>query len=159
MTPEAAHTEALAGAVIVDTRPVSLRVADGEIPDSVVVERNNLEWRLDPTSPWRIPQIERADQRVIVVCDEGYASSLAAASLQDVGLNRATDVIGGFQAGAPRVFPSLDAGTVNIPDDSTACQRPSLALMSSHALDVYLAHSDRRLGSGRDRRSYDARRS
>lgn len=98
VTPDAAHIEALAGAVIVDTRPVSLRAADGEIPDSVVVERNNLEWRLDPTSPWRIPQIERADQRVIVVCDEGYASSLAAASLQDVGLNRATDVIGGFQA-------------------------------------------------------------
>ena len=110
VTAEVARAETLAGAVLVDTRPAALRAADGEIPGAVIVERNNLEWRLDPTSPWRIPQIEHADQRVIVVCDEGYASSLAAVSLQDLGLERATDLIGGFQAwraaGLPVTAPS-----------------------------------------------------
>jgi rhodanese-related sulfurtransferase len=63
-----------------------------------VVERNVLEWRLDPTSPWRLPEVTDRDQQVVVVCDEGYASSLAAASLQALGLHRATDLDGGYQA-------------------------------------------------------------
>jgi rhodanese-related sulfurtransferase len=85
------------GALLVDTRPEAQRRRDGEIPGAVVIERNVLEWRLDPTSDARIPEAD-AEREVIVVCSEGYSSSLAAATLQDLGLRRATDVIGGFQA-------------------------------------------------------------
>lgn len=86
------------GALIVDIRPVGLRDGDGELPGAVVVDRNVLEWRLDPTSPHRIPEATSADREIVLVCDEGYASSLAAATLQDLGLTRATDLAGGFQA-------------------------------------------------------------
>jgi rhodanese-related sulfurtransferase len=86
------------GGLVVDTRPASLRQRDGELPGALVVERNVLEWRLDPTSPHRLPQVRSHDQPIVVVCDEGYASSLAAASLQQLGLHRATDLDGGFQA-------------------------------------------------------------
>ena len=64
----------------------------------MVVDRNVLEWRLDPTSPHRIPQVTGTDQEVVVVCNEGYASSLAALSLQHLGFHRATDLDGGVQA-------------------------------------------------------------
>ena len=86
------------GAILVDTRPEFQRRADGEIPGAIVIERNHLEWRLHPASAGRIP--EAVDERVrwIVLCDEGYASSLAAATLQTIGLREATDVIGGFEA-------------------------------------------------------------
>ena len=77
---------------------IAQRHADGEIPGAQLVERNVLEWRLDPTSDARIPEATDHDVVVIVVCNEGYASSLAAASLQDIGLHRATDLDGGFQA-------------------------------------------------------------
>lgn len=87
-----------AGGLVVDTRPASLRARDGELPGAIVVERNVLEWRLDPTSDHRIPEVRDHDQQIVVVCDEGYASSLAAASLQSLGLHRATDLDGGFQA-------------------------------------------------------------
>ena len=86
------------GGLVVDTRPASLRERDGELPGALVVERNVLEWRLDPTSPWRLPEVRDHDQQVVLFCDEGYASSLAAASLQSLGLRRATDLDGGFQA-------------------------------------------------------------
>jgi rhodanese-related sulfurtransferase len=86
------------GGLVVDTRPQSLRDRDGELPGALVVERNVLEWRLDPTSPWRLPEVTDHDQQIVVVCDEGYASSLAAASLQSLGLRRATDLDGGYQA-------------------------------------------------------------
>ena len=85
------------GALVVDIRPTEQRRRDGDLPGAVVIERNVLEWRLDPLSPHRIAAVTDHDQRVIVVCDEGYTSSLAAASLQDLGLHRATDVIGGYQ--------------------------------------------------------------
>jgi len=85
------------GALLIDIRPQAQRSATGVIPDAIVIERNALEWRLDPTSPHRIPQIEDADQAVIIFCEEGYASSLAAASLQDLGLRNATDLVGGFR--------------------------------------------------------------
>ena len=85
------------GAIVVDIRPTEQRSRDGDLPGAIVIDRNVLEWRLDPMSPHRIPAITDHDQRVIVVCDEGYTSSLAAASLQDLGLHRATDVIGGYQ--------------------------------------------------------------
>ncbi len=86
------------GALIVDIRPVELRSRDGELPGAVVVDRNVLEWRLDPDSPHRLPEASGWDREIVLVCDEGYASSLAAAELQRLGLRRATDLDGGFQA-------------------------------------------------------------
>jgi rhodanese-related sulfurtransferase len=90
--------EVAAGALVVDTRPSEQRRRDGELPGALVVDRNVLEWRLDPTSPHRLPEATSADQRVIVVCNEGYGSSLAASSLRSLGLHRATDLVGGYQA-------------------------------------------------------------
>ena len=87
-----------AGGLVVDIRPVEQRSRDGELTGAVVIDRNVLEWRLDPASPHRIDQIADYDQVVVIVCNEGYSSSLAAASLQDLGLTRATDLEGGFQA-------------------------------------------------------------
>jgi rhodanese-related sulfurtransferase len=89
--------EVAAGAVVVDIRPVEQRSRDGELPGAVVVDRNVLEWRLDPTSPHRLPMADDAGTRYVVVCNEGYASSLAAAALRELGLHRATDLVGGFQ--------------------------------------------------------------
>lgn len=86
------------GAILVDTRPQWQRAADGGFPDALVIERNHLEWRLDPASDARIPEAVDHDVRWIVACSEGYSSSLAAASLQDLGLRNATDLDGGFQA-------------------------------------------------------------
>jgi len=86
------------GAVLVDTRPVAQRERDGEIPGALIVDRNVLEWRLDPTSAHRVTEVHDNDERIIVVCNEGFASSLAAATLQQLGLRNATDMIGGFQA-------------------------------------------------------------
>jgi rhodanese-related sulfurtransferase len=98
LDPRAAFRAIRDGAVLIDTRPEWQRRADGEIPGALVIERNHLEWRCDPSSPARVP--EAADHQVawIVCCDEGYSSSLAAASLQALGLSNATDVIGGFRA-------------------------------------------------------------
>jgi rhodanese-related sulfurtransferase len=87
-----------AGALLVDIRPFEQRSRDGEIPGALVIDRNVLEWRLDPASPHRVSEIDGYDQLIIVVCNEGYASSLAAKSLQDLGLRRATDLIDGFVA-------------------------------------------------------------
>jgi rhodanese-related sulfurtransferase len=87
-----------AGALVVDTRPVEQRDRDGDLPGALVVDRNVLEWRLDPTSPHRIPEATDVQRRVIVVCNEGYSSSLAAATLQQLGLQHATDLVGGYQA-------------------------------------------------------------
>ncbi len=87
-----------AGALVVDTRSEAQRRRDGELPGAVVVERNVLEWRLDPSSAHRLAGAGARDRQIVVVCDEGYASSLAAASLQDLGLENATDLDGGYQA-------------------------------------------------------------
>lgn len=87
-----------AGAIVVDTRSEAQRREHGELPGAVVVERNVLEWRLDPASAHRLPDAGDYARHIVVVCDEGYASSLAAASLQDLGLVNATDLDGGFQA-------------------------------------------------------------
>jgi len=96
--PVAAEAASRRGALLVDTRPVELRRRDGEIPGALVIDRNVLEWRLDPTSDHRIPEADDPARLVIVFCDEGYASSFAAVSLQDLGLINATDLVGGFQA-------------------------------------------------------------
>lgn len=86
------------GAVLVDIRPAAQRAVEGDVPGALIIERNVLEWRLDPTSDARIPQADGDDVEWIVLCSQGYTSSLAAAALQDLGLHRATDVIGGYQA-------------------------------------------------------------
>jgi len=98
VTPEQAAVELAEGALMVDIRTESDRAVEGEIPGAVVIDRTVLEWRLDPTSPSRLEQAKDHEIRVIVVCAEGYSSSLAAASLQELGLVNATDVIGGFEA-------------------------------------------------------------
>ena len=97
---EPADLEAVraAGALVVDIRPVEQRERDGELPGAVVVDRNVLEWRLDPSSPHRLPVADDRDRRVVLVCNEGYSSSLAAHTLQELGLGRATDLRGGYQA-------------------------------------------------------------
>lgn len=86
------------GGVLVDIRPHAQRRAEGGVPGSLVVERNHLEWRFDPRSAARLPVADRYDLPIVVVCAEGYTSSLAAAALQEIGLWRATDLIGGFAA-------------------------------------------------------------
>ncbi|MGW5371751.1 rhodanese-like domain-containing protein [Streptomyces sp. NPDC004009] len=95
----AAHEEARRGeALLVDIRYAALRERDGLIPGALVVERNELEWRLDPLGSHRVPEATGHDLRIVVICNEGYASSLAAASLHQLGLHRATDLVGGFKA-------------------------------------------------------------
>lgn len=96
--PDELATALAEGALLIDTRPTELRRRDGELAGAVVVERNVLEWRLDPTSPHRLEVMDDPDRRVILVCDEGYASSLAAAALLDLGLSNVTDLDGGYQA-------------------------------------------------------------
>ena len=95
--PAHAEVAVRAGALLVDIRPVGLRESDGEIPGALIIDRNQLEWRLAPASAHRIPGVD-AGTTVILFCDEGYASSLAAATLHELGLPGATDLDGGFQA-------------------------------------------------------------
>ncbi|HEY3810650.1 MAG TPA: rhodanese-like domain-containing protein [Acidimicrobiales bacterium] len=105
--PDQAAELAANGGILVDIRPMAQRAAHGEIPGALVVDRNVLEWRLDPSSPHRLPSVDAtvATRPVVVVCQEGYASSLAAASLQAVGLAGATDLAGGFAAWAAAGLP------------------------------------------------------
>jgi rhodanese-related sulfurtransferase len=95
--PEDLGAEQNAGALVVDIRPIEQRSEDGELPGAVVISRNVLEWRLDPASEHRIPETGY-DKRIIVVCNEGYQSSLVAATLRELGIERATDLDGGYQA-------------------------------------------------------------
>ncbi|HXW80538.1 MAG TPA: rhodanese-like domain-containing protein [Acidimicrobiales bacterium] len=96
-----------AGGLLVDVRPAAQRSEFGEIPGAIVIERNVLEWRLDPTSAHRHPAVSGADQDIVVVCQEGYASSLAAATLREMGLSRATDLEGGYVAWAAAGLPTI----------------------------------------------------
>ena len=98
LAPRDASNAVADGAFLIDIRSETQRASDGTVPGSTFVPRNVLEWRLDPSSPWRDPELARADAVIILMCDEGYQSSLAAAVLQTLGLRRATDVVGGFQA-------------------------------------------------------------
>lgn len=108
LTPHEAAEAMLGGALLIDTRPLEQRQRDGSIPGALVVDRNVLEWRLDPTCPHHIPEIKQGDQVVMVICNEGYSSSLAAAALQRLGLRHASDVTGGFQAWAALGLPVVD---------------------------------------------------
>ena len=97
LSPQAALAEARGGALLIDIRSESQQHRDGEIPEAIAIPRNVLEWRLDPTCPDREPDLARPGGRVIVICNEGYQSSLAASTLRRFGLD-ATDVVGGAQA-------------------------------------------------------------
>ncbi|NKY85660.1 rhodanese-like domain-containing protein [Nocardia veterana] len=112
--PATAARRAADGALVVDIRPHANRLAEGEIPGSVVVERIVLEWRLDPTGSHRLPGLT-ADTEVIIVCNEGYASSLAAADVRRLGLTRATDLVGGFRAWKAAGLPVTPGGTPAVP--------------------------------------------
>ena len=106
VTPNEAAARMAGGALLVDIRPAAQRAREGEVPGSLIVERNVLEWRFDPASDARLPQATDYDVDVIVLCSEGYTSSLAADALRSLGLHRATDVIGGFLAWAAAGLPT-----------------------------------------------------
>jgi rhodanese-related sulfurtransferase len=115
LTPRAAYEAIGAGARLVDIRPEFQRRRDGEIAGAIVVERNHLEWRLVPSSEAAIPEAVDHDVAWIVLCDEGFASSLAAATLQELGLHRATDVEGGFRAWRADGLPIGPPETITAP--------------------------------------------
>ena len=109
LTPEEAGAAVRAGALLVDTRTAAQRARQGDLPGALVIDRTVLEWRLDPTSPARIPEARDERVRVVVICRQGYSSSFAAESLRRIGLSRATDVVGGVEAWAAAGLPlSLD---------------------------------------------------
>jgi rhodanese-related sulfurtransferase len=105
VTPRQAADRVAAGAVLVDIRPAGQRAVEGEVPGALIVERNVLEWRFDPASDARLPQAGY-DVEVLVLCSEGYTSSLAADALRSLGVHRATDVVGGFRAWAAEGLPT-----------------------------------------------------
>jgi rhodanese-related sulfurtransferase/predicted metal-dependent enzyme (double-stranded beta helix superfamily) len=109
LRPETAFAALTDRAVLVDIRPLEQRIVEGEVPGAIIIGRNVLEWRLDPRSEARIPALARADARIIVMCSEGYASTLAAASLRRIGLHDATDLEGGFQAWKVAGLPTRPA--------------------------------------------------
>ena len=120
VTAERLAAEVACGALVVDIRPADQRTRDGELPGAVVIDRNVLEWRLDPTCPHRLADAPAPDRRIVVVCNEGYGSSLAAESLRRLGLGRATDLVGGYQA----VLALIHGRTGSPPGAATA--RPPL---------------------------------
>lgn len=109
LLPVEAEAAVADGALLVDIRPRAQRLWEGGIPGALIIERNVLEWRLDPASPARIPEADSYDRPIVLFCSEGYATILAAASLQDLGLHRATDLIGGFNAWAAAGLPVSSA--------------------------------------------------
>jgi rhodanese-related sulfurtransferase len=109
LEPEDAARAMEVGALLVDTRTEAQRRAGGDIPGAHRIERNHLEWRLDPAAPTHIPEVTDYNRHVVVICQQGYSSSLAAASLQDLGLINATDVIGGFEAWTAAGLPVIAA--------------------------------------------------
>jgi rhodanese-related sulfurtransferase len=109
--PHEAFAASASGGLLVDIRYAALRERDGLIPGALVVERNELEWRLDPLGSHRLPEATDHDLRIVVICNEGYASSLAAASLKELGLHRATDLVGGFQAWRAAGLPVIASPT------------------------------------------------
>ncbi|MBU3706382.1 MAG: sulfurtransferase [Mycobacterium sp.] len=116
------------GAVLVDIRPAAQRAFEGWVPGALVIERNVLEWRCDPTSDARLPQATGDDVEWVVLCSQGYTSSLAAAALQDLGLYRATDVIGGFQA---LERAGLTGGSPGSPGHAAARSYPESSLVAA----------------------------
>jgi rhodanese-related sulfurtransferase len=109
LRPEAAFAALTDGAVLVDIRSLEQRIIEGEVPGAIIIGRNVLEWRLDPRSDARIPALARSDAQIVVMCSEGYASTLAAATLRRIGLHEATYLDGGFQAWKAASLPTRRA--------------------------------------------------
>ncbi len=122
--PHEAHQAQLGGTLLVDTRPAAQRSAEGQIPGALVIERNVLEWRLDPTGSHRVPEATGYDLPVILFCSEGYASSLAAASLRQLGLHRATDLDGGFVAWSAAGLPTEPGPAVSVVEPHPTATAP-----------------------------------
>jgi rhodanese-related sulfurtransferase len=113
LAPQEAWQAQQGGALLVDTRTETQRAEAGEVPGAVVIDRTVLEWRLDPKSPDRVPEVTSHDLLVVVLCRQGYSSSLAAESLRRLGLWRATDVVGGVEAWLAAGLP-LTAGPADV---------------------------------------------
>jgi len=113
LTPKELQEAAARGALVVDTRTEAQRRRQGEFPGAVVIDRTVLEWRLDPASDDRIPEAAGYDLEIVVVCRQGYSSSLAAASLRAVGLHQATDLAGGVEAWLAEGLP-MTAGPADV---------------------------------------------
>jgi rhodanese-related sulfurtransferase len=124
LAPSELDAVAAIGGLVVDTRSVEQRRRDGELPGAIPIERNVLEWRLDPASPDRLPEMDDPSKPVVVVCDEGYASSLAAAVLMDLGLTNVTDLEGGYQAWIRWSMRQGSRGSVaSVPPPSSPVER------------------------------------
>ena len=108
LSPDETVAAAARGALVVDTRTETQRRRQGELPGAVVIDRTVLEWRLDPKSEACIPEAGSYDQEIVVVCRQGYSSSVAAASLRALGLSRATDMVGGVEAWLAAGLPVTD---------------------------------------------------
>jgi len=130
--PENLEHERAAGALIIDIRPTEQRNRDGELPGATVIDRNILEWRLDPASCYHIAEIVGYDPRIVIVCNEGYSSSLAAAQLQDLGLHRATDLVGGYQGWLTRDRRTERAAPRNQTAEPITTPRPAHRTRSWH---------------------------
>jgi rhodanese-related sulfurtransferase len=113
LTPVEVMAAVNSGALLIDTRTEIQRVEQGELPSAVVIDRTVLEWRLDPACEARIPEATSYDADIIVVCRQGYSSSLAVASLRTIGLRRATDIIGGVEAWVAAGLP-LHGGPADV---------------------------------------------
>jgi rhodanese-related sulfurtransferase len=109
LDPHETRAAVAAGALLIDTRTDRQRAAQGDLPGAIVIDRTVLEWRLDPTSASRIPEATGHDLLIVVVCRQGYSSSLAAASLRAIGLRRATDLAGGVEAWLAAGLPTSAA--------------------------------------------------
>ena len=99
------------GGLLIDIRPAAQRAAFGEVPGALIVERNDLEWRLDPQGSHRLPEADDADRTAVIMCQEGYASSLAAANLISLGRPHTTDLDGGFAAWKAAGLPTRPPAT------------------------------------------------
>jgi rhodanese-related sulfurtransferase len=115
VSPAEASRMFSSGGLLVDIRPVGQRTEFGEIPGAISIERNVLEWRLDPTSPYHHPAVTGPEREVVIVCQAGYASSLAAATLRQLGLLGATDLEGGYEAWAAAGLPTTGGNTAREP--------------------------------------------
>jgi len=128
------------GALLVDIRGDDQRRADGLIPGALVVPRNSLEWRCDPTSQWRHPEMNDWSRPLILICNEGFQSSLAAATLHRLGLVNATDLDGGFVAWAMASLPLMPAGQAGAPA-RIGLRKPRLGRRLDAWLSVILMQS------------------
>jgi rhodanese-related sulfurtransferase len=147
LDPVAAHAAWRAGATLVDIRPAAQRRAEGEVPGALVVERNVLEWRFDPVSDTRLPEASH-DLQVLVLCSEGYTSSLAAYALQQMGVHRATDVIGGFQAWLQAGLPTVGGSTLTVLRDRQEPSPPADGESRPAHGDLLLDRDQRRVRVG-----------